>query len=454
MIRFVKEKIHAFFTKGHERTILTKKNIAASFTIKGITIFISLAVVPLTINYVNPVRYGIWITLSSMVAWMALFDIGFGNGLKNKFAEAKAKGEIFLAKKYVSSTYAVMCLLWAIIFIIFACINPFLDWAKILKSVPAEYVGELSSLIWICIISFGFIFVLRLLTSIVMADQRPAISSFIDMLGQLLSFIGIFILVKTTPASLSKLAAVVGFAPVIIYFAASIFLFNGKYKAFRPSFKCVDFKLAKQMMNLGVKFFIASCAAFIISQTLNFLILYLTNPEEVSNFNTAFKIFSVILNIMGIIIIPYWTSFTDAYTLKDFSWMKNSVSKLRKLFLYSLAVQLLILVFSDFIYRVWIKDALDISFYMSLSVFLYITTLCWLNINIYPLNGIGKIQLQLYSSIIEMILLFPMAFWMGNHFGAIGIVLSPVIVYIPRMIWAPIQLNKLINQTATGIWNK
>ncbi|MBE0664157.1 MAG: hypothetical protein IH597_17000 [Bacteroidales bacterium] len=75
---------NAFFTKGHERTLRAKKNILASFIIKGLNIAIGLALVPLIINYLDPTRYGIWITLSSMIAWFGFFDIGLGHELRNR----------------------------------------------------------------------------------------------------------------------------------------------------------------------------------------------------------------------------------------------------------------------------------------------------------------------------------------------------------------------------------
>lgn len=454
MFEQIKEKIIAFFTKGHERTILTKKNIAASFGIKIITILITLCFVPLTIDYVDSDRYGIFVVLSSMVGWLALFDIGFGNGLRNKFAEAKAKGELGLAKRYVSSTYAIIILLWIGIFILFALINPYLDWGKILKNVSPEYQSEVNSLIWVCVSSFGIVFILRLLSSLVTADQRPAIASFIEMLGQLLALIGVFILLKTTSPSLVKLGFVVGFSPVVVYIIASIILYNGRYKKFRPSIKHIEFKLAKEMFSLGGKFFVATIAAFVIVQTISFLIMRIAGPEQTANYDTAYKIFSVAFNVMSIIIIPYWTSFTDAYTLKDFEWMKGSIKRLRQVYILFIVFQVLLLVCSGIIYNIWIGDRLDISFSMSLAVFLFVGAMCWTNINIYPINGIGKVKLQLYSSIIEMIIVIPLAIWMGKHFGAPGIVITPVLVYIPRMIWAPIQLNRLINQKAEGIWNK
>ena len=126
-----KKYISTFFTKGHSRTLLAKKNIAASFVVKGLSVLINLALVPLTINYVNPSQYGIWLTLSSIIAWFSFFDVGFGHGLRNKFAEAKALGEFEKARSYVSTTYAVLFLLFFTVWCIFYVCNFFIDWTKI-----------------------------------------------------------------------------------------------------------------------------------------------------------------------------------------------------------------------------------------------------------------------------------------------------------------------------------
>ena len=463
MISFIKEKIFIFFNEGHERTILTKKNIAASFAIKGLTILISLILVPLTINYVNPERNGIWLTIYSMILWLNLFDVGLGNGMKNKLAEAKAKGENELAKKYISSTYAIVGGICLIIFIVFCFINPHLDWVKMLGSGAGiePYRQEISGLVWISMIAFCITFVFNLLKSVLIADQRPAISSFLDMLGQLFTLTGIFFLLKTTSPSLIYLGLVTGFAPIIVYIVASIYFFRTKYQDWKPSFRQVDFKLAKNMLNLGIKFFISTVAVIMVNQTLPFLILRATTSSEVTGFNVALRLFSLVFNVIVIIIIPYWSSFTDAYTKKDFLWMKASMMYLQRLFWGFLIIQALLLISAPVIYKVWINkwitesgNMITIPFLMSLTVCLYICATCWMSIFMHPLNGIGKVKLQVYSSMFEMILLIPLALFLGRYWGAPGIVLTPVIIYIPRMIWAPVQLHKLIGQKATGIWNK
>ena len=107
--------IQKYITSGNERSVKAKKNIIASFLNKGVAIIISLLIVPITINYLNSEQYGIWLTLSSTVAWIAYFDIGLGHGFRNKFAEAKANGDLILARKYVSTTYAILGIIFGAI---------------------------------------------------------------------------------------------------------------------------------------------------------------------------------------------------------------------------------------------------------------------------------------------------------------------------------------------------
>ena len=136
MFKRIRGKAELFlerFVKGHERSVKAKKNIIASIFIKGFSIVISLLLVPIIINYINPTRYGIWITISSIVAWLSFFDIGLTQGLRNKFAEAKAKGDTHIAQVYVSTTFAILGLVFSGVWLVFILANQFIDWSKILN---------------------------------------------------------------------------------------------------------------------------------------------------------------------------------------------------------------------------------------------------------------------------------------------------------------------------------
>jgi len=123
-----------FFTKGHSRSLRAKKNISVSFIAKVLSILVSFLIVPLTLGYVGKVEYGIWMAISSIISWFSFFDIGLGNGLRNKLAEALARNDNETAKIYISSTFALISLIAALMFIGFFIVAKFISWNKVLNT--------------------------------------------------------------------------------------------------------------------------------------------------------------------------------------------------------------------------------------------------------------------------------------------------------------------------------
>ena len=174
--------INARINQGQERTVKAKKNIIGSFFLKGSSIIISIVMVPLAINYVNVSQYGIWLTLSSIVVWFSFFDIGLTQGLRNKFAEAVAKGDTELAQIYVSTTYAILTIICTLLWAIFLVVNQYLDWSKILN-VSESMRGEVSILALMVFSYFCLQFVIRIINTLLIANQQPALSSLLTVLG-------------------------------------------------------------------------------------------------------------------------------------------------------------------------------------------------------------------------------------------------------------------------------
>ena len=101
------------------RTKSIKKNVIVMMLIKGLSMLISFLYVPLLYNTFDTTSYGVWLTLTSLVSWVAMFDVGLGNGLRNKLAESLAQGDNVLAKKYVSTAYVYITILVSCLIIVF-----------------------------------------------------------------------------------------------------------------------------------------------------------------------------------------------------------------------------------------------------------------------------------------------------------------------------------------------
>jgi O-antigen/teichoic acid export membrane protein len=455
-MNFIKSKfieVLGLVTKGHERSVKAKKNILASFVIKGLGIAISLVLVPLTINYINPSRYGIWLTLSSIVGWFSFFDIGFGNGLRNKLAEAKAKGEEELAKIYVSTTYAILSIIIGIVLVLFLCINPFVNWAKVLNTTP-DMAGELSILVIIVFVFFCLRFVFQLINTVLSANQEPAKAAFFDFLGSLLSLLIIFVLTKTTSGNLILLGATFSLTPVLVLFVSSFWFYKRAYKRFAPALKFVKFKYARNLMSLGIKFFVIQIAALVLFNTSNIIVTQLFGPAEVTTFNVSFKLFSVITMIFSIIALPLWSAFTDAYARNEFSWIKTTLSKMTKVWILLIILTIITLVSSPWIYKMWVGNSVSVPFALSAAMSSYVIVYVWQTIHVFFLNGIGKIRLQLYLVIFSGLINIPLAIFLGKKIGLVGITLTSTLLFTFMGIIFSIQTKKILNKTAVNIWNK
>ena len=46
---------------------------------KGVSILLSLAYVPVVLNYLGDYKYGVWAVVLSILSWISYFDLGIGN---------------------------------------------------------------------------------------------------------------------------------------------------------------------------------------------------------------------------------------------------------------------------------------------------------------------------------------------------------------------------------------
>lgn len=453
MLILIIAKIQHFLKNGHQRTIVAKRNILFSLIIKSISMVINLLMVPITINYINPTQYGVWLTLSSIIGWLSFFDIGFGNGLRNNFAIAKASNNYYEARVYISTTYAVLAIIFFCVWILFFFLNLVINWTDLIN-IPTSMGTEIASLALIVCSFFCIQMVLKIINTILIADQKPAKSALFDMFGQLIALIIIFILTKTTKGSLIYLGLSIGFAPVIILILSSIYLYSSSYKFLSPSFKYVKFSYAKDVLDIGYKFFLIQIAVIVIYETNNIIIAQVGTPLDVTLFNVAYKYIGIALMFFVIILSPFWSAFTEAYSKKDYVWMKNTVQNLRYIS-YSVIIVLPIFVFfSDFVYAKWIGNSMIIPLEITIIVSVYIAFMILISLNTQILNGIGKIKIQLFTYTLATIFHIPLALFLGNKFGTIGVISSAIFFYTIVLIFSVIQVNLLVSNEAKGIWNK
>jgi O-antigen/teichoic acid export membrane protein len=440
---------------GHARTNKANKNILFSFLIKGGSIACQFALVPLTLHYLDKERYGIWLTMSSLVSWFSFFDIGIGNGLRNKLSEALANEDTRMARIYVSTSYACVAFIFLSLMVLFWIVCPLLNWSQILNTSPS-LSGELTRIMLIVLSFFCLQFILSLIGNILFAHQEPALNNMINPMANVLSLIAIFILTRTTEGSLFWVSIVFSAAPVVVLLFFNLFFLGGKFRDIAPRWNAVRLKHSKDLFGLGLQFFIIQIAFLVLYSSANIILTQLFGPQEVTVYNVAYKYFTIALMINGIITATYWSAFTDAYIRKEFIWIANTIRKLEYITYFLMGMVVLSTLVAGSIFRLWLGNAVQVPVSMRVVMCLYaLISLIAAPQHIF-LNGTGKVRLQLYSAIFSIIMTIPLALFFCKtlHFGPEGVVLAMSCTTLPVSILYKIQYTRIMKGKAAGLWNQ
>lgn len=407
----------------------------------------------MTIGYVSQELYGVWLTLSSIIGWMGFMDIGFTQGLKNRLAEAIACGEWEKGKSLVSTTYFMMLLIFIPVAIILEVISPFINWCDLLN-IDYKYQDIIVKTIGVLLLFYSIQMFVNVIVSVAAAFQKVALSNSFNVIGNILSLLVIFVLTKTTRSSLINLCFSITAMPLLAAIIGSIILYYKEFKKVRPSIDSIRISLCKDLFGLGYKFFIINMQVLVLFQTTNILISNLSSPIMVTSYNIAYKYLNIAMMVFSIIMAPLWPAYTEAYTLKDYSWMRRTKNKMNRILLLSMVCCLAMALFSPLSYKIWLGNKVDVPFEMTWLVTLYVIINCWVNLNGTMIVGIGKITLESIVSIVGMSLHIPLSLYLSKYLGAYGVLVSMISINLFYGLIFNIQVKKLLNDRAYGIWNK
>ncbi len=436
------------------RTKKLKKNVLGSVSIKCSILLIEILKVPILLSYLSNDKYGVWLTIVSLVLWTQHFDLGLSSGLRFKVTEALANQEHDKVKQLISTAYISLSFIMSVILLLIVPVIASCDWQSILNT---ECVSnrELVTTIFILLVIFVVQFVLELISAILRADQRIALSDVFKPLGSVISLLAVSIIGVYSHDSLLFASLAMSIPYVVVLLVANIYFFANVYRKYAPQIKMYNKNLLKDIYSLGIKFFTNQLSSLVVFTTANILLSNIINPSEVATYNTARTYYGLILVFYTVIVTAANAPITDAFVRGDMVWVKRCVDKLMIIGAIGVIVELLMLVISKFAFNIWVGDRIFVPIGLSIFFVLYNAIALFGSQYTYFLGAVGKLNLNMIISIVKIIIFIPIAIMSIKWIGAKGLVLATILVNtLPNLIFGRVQYKKLISGTATGIWNK
>ncbi len=425
-----------------------KSKIASNMIISGICKPISMIIgyiyVPVVLNYLGIEKYGVWSTILTILSWISYFDIGIGNGLRNKLTESLSKkdGE---SRKLVSSAYAFIAVIMFCTAVFFAVVASFLDWKCIFG---VESVTEdLASIVSISIAFVAVNFVLSICKNVLYAMQRAANVSIMELAIQIMNLGGVLLAQRIYESSLLVMTIIYGLSMVIVNLITSVVIYKSN-KSIRPGIRYINLNVGKSLTNLGVQFFVIQICALVLFTTDSLMISYLYGASNVTPYSTVNKLFNVVIGMFSALLAPIWSAITKAKAEGQFHELKNNIKKLY-MFMMPVFIGVVILTINfRFISKIWLRKNLDYTTELILFGGMYCCLNIWTNTQGTIANGLGILKEQMVMAVVQASINIPLSIFFAKYLNmdSAGILLGTNISMLISCIYLPMCISKWINR--------
>ena len=425
-------------------------NMTNTFLVKGGALVIGLLTTPAYMRFFdNNSVLGVWYTMLSVLTWVLYFDLGVGNGLRNKLVEAISLKDKELQKKYISSAYIFLSGIAIAVAIVLLAVCQFINWNVILNISQKDLSRHiLTKAVTIVLCGILLQFVLLLISSIMYAIQKAFIPNLLSLCTNVIVLVYVLAANKIGKNNnIINLSWVYLIASVLPMFVATVGVFTTTLKDVRPNINYYDKKCANEVFKTGIGFLVLQIAGMLIGNSfVVYLITILLNSASVVEFNIYYKIYSNVYMLFSILMTPIWSAVTKAMADNRFEWIKKMMLKLRAGLALIFLAQFMMIPIMQFVFDIWLGDksivaniGIQVAFIINNGIMmLYLLTaqIC---------NGLGELKIQVRWMITANVMLLVLSFVFTRvmpHYTAV--IYAQSIALLPYCIVMTKWLNRRI----------
>lgn len=431
-----------YMSDANTRSGRIKRNVVASFVIKGWAGVVQLLLVPVTLLCLGTYNNGLWMIVVSLLLWIDNMDLGMGNGVRNKVAEYVAKNDMERARCCISTAFFSIFALMLAIALVGAVAVCFIDINSLLN-IDSSHCVEFRDVLIVSFAVTCVTFVFKLSGNVYLALQLPAVNNAIVVAGQTAVLLGMYLLRFWGISSLWAVAMVYTVIPLMVNIVAFGLTFWLRYPHLQPSLRCFRRLEVGEILTLGSKFFLLQVSSIVIFMSTNLMISSLYTPEFVTPYQVSYRLFTFLLSLFMVVLTPFWSSTTDAYNRQDYDWIIRSQKRLLRLLYVIGAALVVVVLLSDWIYSVWVGDEVEVPMSLSICMAIYMYELIYSQTYSYFLNGIGALRIQLWFTLLAAVMVVPLSLLLGRIYGLEGICIALIAVNLPGAIANKYKFDKV-----------
>jgi len=310
--------------RGQSRVWRINLTAAASIGFRGALWLSGFIYVPLTINYLGPERYGLWVAMTSVMTLLAFADCGVGYGLMNHIAYAIGRGDKDDIRKSVSSSFFVLLAAALLGCLLMVAVYPLIPWQSLFRTKTSLEAREASKAVAVMALSFLFTLPFTTVQRVQAAYQEGFETQLWEIGGVVLSLFGLLAAIRLH-ADLPTLAVVFTLGPLLGLVLNWIVYFLIRRPAEVPSFRLVEFQLVRRLVHEGGYFFIIQITGILFFSIDSFIVLHYFGQAALGSYSLVAKLFQILPGLAGVWFSPLWPAYAESIARGDHAWVRRTL---------------------------------------------------------------------------------------------------------------------------------
>jgi O-antigen/teichoic acid export membrane protein len=402
--------------RSKERYRLALLTALTSFLSKGVLMFSMFFSIRLSLPYLGVERFGIWMTIASLVAFLSFLDLGMGNALVNRVAMvASSKHQKYLSRCIGAGILTLFSISVLVTFSLYLAVIYF-PWKSVLKISNESLYLET----YLTIKIFAILFALNIFTSginrIYFGLQKGYEANIATMFGSLLSLLLICTAIELRggiPALL--LASMLG--GMLASFILLGILVLRKQVSIRQINKSIKIE-TPYLLKLGGGFFLLQLGTLAVYGADNLIIASSLGAVAVATYSVTQKLFQFVTQPFLVINSGLWPAYANAKGCGDKHFILKALLRSMIVTIVGTTIlSLILLVSGTEIIAWWTNGEVSVSYLLMASFGLWAILDASASAFAIFMNGISLMRAQI-GGIISLIMLgIPLKIYLASEFG-------------------------------------
>jgi O-antigen/teichoic acid export membrane protein len=418
---------HARGAERNRRAVLTG---SAATLARVVQIGTSLITVPLTLKYLGNERFGLWMTISSVLAMAAFADFGVGNGVLNTVAKAFGKDDMEGVRRAVSSGFFALNSIAAFLLLLFFAIYRFVNWADFFRVVSPQARSEAGPALAVFAMCFALNISMDVVQRVQLGLQQGYRYGLWQLCGNAMGFVGVLGGIWLH-VSLPVLVVAIAGAPIFATTLNTIHFFGFVRPDLRPSRDLVSRDVISQITRLGGFFFILQVVVAVSYSADNFIIARMLGAVRVPEYSIPQRMFALITMMSAMLIAPLWPAYGEAISRGDTRWVRRTLSRsLLLVFSSTCLVSGMLLLLSRHLIFWWVGPHINPPTVLLLGLAVWTVIDCCGNAVAMFMNGASIMRFQIVVASLFGIACVSTKFALVHRYGIVAVPWSTIVTYL------------------------